>query len=379
MEPRAIQLREAVSAGINLDTRVDFAAGIVFDVCLLGKNSLNKKRYTDTAIDGAFKVVESSGSYIDHPTTDNNNRSIKERFGVFKGPYKNNAGELCAREFVYDKKNSFAPSFEWMLKHCPKDIGFSINADAMGYDDGEEIVVTSIRECHGFDLVDRPATTGGIFNVRESVASRRKAITIREAANKMFPEAFKTGLAELAAAITGESIDLKGAQQKLKTLFALVAPEEKPADAVEMTAEAEFDSAPEAEKPVKAMESATKSRFKWVRSLANALDTYKVREQQEKEIKAREQATTARVQKAEVAFGANKGALITATFREQLAAAKDEKEVESLISDRLSVFNTREQIGSTITAPPTSAGNTPANGVNDIGTYVANLFGNLDK
>ena len=376
MEPKQLQLREAFSAGINLDTRVDFAAGIVHDVVLLGKTSLNKKRYIDKAIDDAFKVVEASGSYIDHPTGENNNRSIKERFGVFKGPYKNGAGELCAREFVYDKKNSFAPSFEWMLKHCPKDIGFSINADAMGYQEGEEIVVTEITKCHGFDLVDRPATTGGIFNVRESV--NRRSITIREALNSMFPEAFKTGLSELAAAITAETIDLKGAQQKLKTLFALVAPDEAKVVAEvekDIAAEESYNSAPETEKPMKAMESASKSRFGFVRYLANQLDAYRVREAQEKEIKAREQAVIARVQKAEIAFGVNKGTLITATFREQLAAAKDEKEVDSLITDRLSVFNVREQVTKTETPISAPAGS----GGDNIAAEVARLFGDLNN
>jgi hypothetical protein len=354
-----IQIREAFAAGINADTRVDFTAGIVYGVRLLGKKSMNDKDYEPSAIQAAEQFVETRGSYIDHPPGEGNERSIRERFGVFKQPYYDPDGTLCAREFHYDKSNAFAPSFEWMLKHCPTDIGFSINAAAVGYEKNDgRVAVTDILECHGFDLVDRPATTGGIFSIRESYNKRHKAITIREARIAMFPEAFKMGIQELTAKIGDGSIDVAAAKKKMNDLFKLIAPEEAAAEAEMVVAEEAYDTAKEEEKPVKAMESANRSKYKWIRHLANRVDTFVVREQAEKQMKEKEQKTLARVKKAEEKFGDNKN-LITATFREQLAGAKDDAEVDLLIADRLSVFNVRETTASgTRFEEPASRGST---------------------
>lgn len=347
-----LSVRESFNAGINLDTRVDWERGIVFDVELMGPTSENGKDYTPEAIREAMTWVEKVGSYIDHPQTERNDRSIKERFGKFAGPYINSQGRLCAREFKYDKANQFAPSFEWMLKHCPNEIGFSINADAGGGPVGDRIQVRRIYECHGFDLVDRPATTGGIFAIRESVQKRIKAISIREAKTAMFPEAFKVGVNELVAKLTDGSIDTSEAMKRLKDLLKLLDPasDAKPEEA---TAEEEFTTAESKDQPTKAMESARKSKYKWIQNLATQIDVFQVREQQAKAEKEKEERYKAREAKAISKFGADAATLMTTTFKALLANANTDADVDALITDRLSV---REQKGGNRDTP-ISAGN----------------------
>lgn len=173
-----LTIREATAAGLTPHSRWDAAGGVVYGVKLLGKQSLNGRRYAESAIREAFGQVERTPSYIDHPPGERNERSVTERFGRFAGPYYDADGTLCAREFRFNPRHDFARDFLWLLENAPADVGFSINATATGSvgSDGTACV-TGFRKIHSFDVVDRPATTGGMFaSVRESVQARRSAV-----------------------------------------------------------------------------------------------------------------------------------------------------------------------------------------------------------
>lgn len=369
-EPK-LALRESYNAGINLDTRVDWVNGIVFDVALLGPVSDNGKEYTPQAIREAYDWVLRSGSYIDHPEGEGNNRSILERFGIFNGPYINSQGVLCAREFKYNKSNAFAPSFEWMLKNCPNSIGFSINADAGGGPVGDRVQVRRIYECHGFDLVDRPATTGGIFAIRESYQKRKNAITIREAKTAMFPEAFKVGVNELVAKLTDGSIDPSEAMKRLKDLLKLLDPASADAKPEEAKTEEEFAVTEATAKNGKAIDAARKSKYAWVRNLAEQIDVFQVREQQVKQAAETAERLKVREAKAIGKFGADAASLMTATFKVQLANAASDADVDSLIEDRLKVLSVREQTNGGNRTEPISSGSSGKK-IEDV---VAEMFG----
>lgn len=374
-----ISLRESYSAGIDANTRVDFERGIVFDVELLGPDSKNRRKYTPEFIREAYKEVEKHGSYIDHPPGESNSRSIKERFGKFVGPYINKHGRLCAREYHYDKNNSFAKSFEWQLRNCPQEIGFSINADAGGYEENGEVIVTRLFECHGFDLVDRPATTNGIFAVRESLNRKSQTLTIREAT--MFPEAFNVGMKELGDGIASGSIDIATAKKKMGDLLKLIdpgtgdktTPMPEATDVVVDAVENEMEGMPEDEQEMKVMEACSKSKKKAIRFLASRLDAYRVREQAEKVAKEKEKITIARIDRAKKKFGDRADTLITGVFREQLASVANEADADKLIDDRFAVFNVRETTASgTRFEEPISA---PTGQSDEVKQVVAKMFG----
>ena len=370
-------IRESYSAGINNNTRWDRERGIVFDVELMGTTSDNGFDYTAEAINSVIPYVEKVGSYIDHPKTEKNERSLTERFGQFVGPYINREGKLCAREYHYNKKNPFAESFEWMLEKCPTQIGFSINGEAKG-SPGENgrVSVSRIVECHGIDLVDRPATTGGIFAIRESLNRKKQVYPIRESNSTMLPEAFKTGVGELANAITSGSMELADAKKKMSALWKLLEPngETTTEPNAEETAEAEYVSVEESKKSEKALALAGKSKRAWIRNLANQVETINIREQERVKATERQQTITVRENKAKTKFGTDSDKLLTVAFKEQLANAKDDSEVDSLINDRLSVFNIRENKNTNNT--PISSPNAQAK---DISVVVNELFGDLNK
>ena len=350
-EQPLIPLREAVTAaGVNLDTRVDFERGIVYDVVLLGLKSQNfNAEYAETARNDALRVVEQVGSYIDHPAGESNNRSIRENFGRFIGGYKNSAGEVCAREYHYNTKSAFAPEFEWMLKNIPHRIGFSINGEGKGSprSDGSRLV-ERIDKVYSFDLVDGPATTNGIWNLRESINRAKTALRIREQTNTMFDQTITTGTQEIADAVKNGTIDKGGAVKAFKNLLKLLGE----TDSEQENAD-KFDSAPDGEKEVRAMEGASRSKYPHVKFLALKLDEYKVREQAEKKKAERDRLTAERVEKAKSKLPEE---AITLLFREQLAGAKDDATVDALIEDRAK-FQLRESKDNTPSShAPTNSG-----------------------
>jgi hypothetical protein len=371
MSDQILTLREAATlAGITPDTRVDFERGIVYDVVLLGRKSQNlNTEYTDPAIQDAFQIVESTGSYIDHPAGESNARSIRENFGRFKGPYKNTAGELCAKEYHYNLRSSFAPEFEWMLKNIPHRIGFSINADGVGRTDHTTGIrlVERITKTHSFDLVDGPATTNNIFNLRESLQKLRIGIDlskpkqtsrffipIREQSN-MFDATITTAFQEVADGVKNQTLGPAEAIAAVKKILKLLGDnggENKPAEDVEAKASEEVMSVQESDKKIiAALDLAAKSKYKYVGLLATQLDGYRLRERQEKEKAEKEAVTNKRVTAAKEKL--KDESLITAVFREQLANAKDDTEVNALIEDRAK-FSLREQNDT----PPRSVGQT---------------------
>lgn len=348
-----LALRESVQlAGLNFDTRVDFQNGVVHDVVLLGKHSPNHNtNYTDSAIQDAFKVVEQSVSYIDHPPGESNERSIRENFGCFEGPYLNSAGELCAKKFKYNVRSSFAGEFEWMLKNIPHRIGFSINADGLGrIEPNGSRLVENIAKTHSFDLVDGPATTGGIFNLRESLKHTKKVLTIREQTKMNFDATITTAFAEIAEAVKSGSVDKAGAINAVKNIMKLLGDGETKEPDPEAEADKAFESTSEETKEIKAMEGASKSKYKYVRFLAGIADKFKLKEQQQIKEQQQKELLDKRVAKAKEKISED---LITMVFREQLASAKDDTEVDKLIEDR-SQFTLRERKDN----PPASTGQT---------------------
>ena len=162
----AIKLTESwgVSGGKH-----DAAAGVVSSVKVLGLVSLNGRRYSPQATKAAVPLIENAAVYVDHP--DERPvihgaavpRSILKRFARLKGVHSDDKGELYA-DLHYRKKHWFAEQFADLVDNDPVGIGLSINAHGFGspQPDGT-MLVEEISKVHSVDLVDGPATCGGLW------------------------------------------------------------------------------------------------------------------------------------------------------------------------------------------------------------------------
>lgn len=333
MDEIDLQLREASTlAGINSRTRFDWDKGIVYDVVLLGKTSKNGFKYSDQAIDDAFKLVESAGSYIDHSNDPNDNtRKLRENFGRFSGPYKNSAGELCAKEYHFNTKHAGAEDFKWACLNIPHRIGFSIIADGRGrpLPDGMKLVEKIIKT-DSFDVVDQPATTNGIWNLKESVCKERLQL----------PNGFdwiKNLPANTVITLPG-SITVKLQEQTTMSTPATATVETPKNPHTEIDVKLREQSADN--KLKYALEIASKSEFEYIRLLAKTVDDFQIREATEKKRIEHEKLLALREAKAKEVL--KDDTYITPTFKNQLANAKDDAEVQALIDDRAK-FALREQ------------------------------------
>lgn len=191
----------------------------------------------------------------------------------------------------------------------------------------------------------------------------------------MFPQAFTTGMSELAKGVSEGSIDPATAKKSMSDLLKLITPADEPpplpADSDITTMEASMGDSPD---EMKVMEQAIKSPRKIIKFLAGRLEFFKTREQVRKLAEEKQKVTDARIAKANAKFTSNPHATlaITGVFREQLANAKDDTEVDRLIEDRYTIFNTREQVAGVTIETPISA---PAGNNLTIEQQVAKAFG----
>lgn len=365
-----LTVREATTHALSPVTRIDTGKGIVYGVRLLGPKSVNGRLYTQAARQDAFEKVESVGCYIDHPPGESNERSVRERFGRFVGPYYDADGTLCAKEFHYNPQHEFASDFVWLTENARDDIGFSVNARAIPKRlPSGEMECTRLPKVYSFDLVDSPATTAGLFaSVRESVQYRKESLTQPVRESTMFGQAFDAGMVEFGAKLKSGELDKAGAVKALKTLLTLLgdqpSAETTTPDTAGASMDAAIDAAPEPEKEVKAMEQAKQSGRKFAGILVGSLeklkadlDTFQVRERTRTEAEAKAKRDGDRLAKASTKLPAD---VITVVFREQVCSAADDAAVDALIADRAALVVSAKTTAvreSAVTAPaPTNTG-----------------------
>lgn len=158
-------------------SQIDGAAGVVRNIKVLGRNSLNGRVYTEAALDDACRLFEGIVVYTNHPDPKYAGRraprNIEDRFGRLHGLYKTRTGEF-AKDLRYNPRHPIAEAFAWAAEHESAGIGLSINAHTNRFSrkkDGS-VLVEGIDEAFSVDLVDTPATVGGLF---EAVMPRRVA------------------------------------------------------------------------------------------------------------------------------------------------------------------------------------------------------------
>lgn len=157
-------IREAYSGKV----RIDKDAGVIFDVKVIGKTSINKREYTDGALDGALELYEGAKLYIDHKYPGRGlaagaSRSMRDWAGVLRNCRRTPDG--VRGDVHYLKKAQAGMLVAEAAEKFPDKFGLSQHATveySVRASDGWTIV-ERIVEVKSVDVVDNPAATTSLF------------------------------------------------------------------------------------------------------------------------------------------------------------------------------------------------------------------------
>lgn len=166
---------------------VDRDRKVIRGVKVLGLVSRNGRRYTLEALKGAVSLYEGAKVKANHPRRPNETRDVDDTLGWFEG-VEVRADGLYAREFHYLESHPLSARICEAADRRPDLFGFShnIQGDTEEQRDGTELV-RSITEVRSVDLVDEPATTGGLFEETRKVTKLKaflEAIKLPKQLNK---------------------------------------------------------------------------------------------------------------------------------------------------------------------------------------------------
>lgn len=161
--PRRVLLRELAAVR---PARVDRAAGVIYGVKVLGFESQNRRRYKPAAVKAALRFYERRVVNLDHPGRPDEDRSAADRVGWLEKAGLGDDG-LYADLHVL-KSHPVAERLFEAAERNPALFGLSHNARGDGETDADGwFVVEAITEVRSVDLVADPATTKGLFEMKE--------------------------------------------------------------------------------------------------------------------------------------------------------------------------------------------------------------------
>lgn len=152
------------------DDRVDEANHTIKHAKILGLESLNGRDYRKPiAQKKIIAIYEGAPVGVGHVKNANENRNGS--YGDFNGFFKNVVAEADGfyGDHVCNPEHPATKQLLWDARNNPKNVGYSQHADittSRGAN-GKQIV-ESIDAVHSVDVVNKPATTGGIFENQES-------------------------------------------------------------------------------------------------------------------------------------------------------------------------------------------------------------------
>lgn len=175
------ELREQV----EVDGRIDRAAGIIRNVKLISKFSKNDREYSDQALDSFVVLCVNRPVMFEHKKNEDGTaapRQVREIVGWIANPRRQ--ADSVYGDFHVVKSHSLADFLFEIAERNSTLAGFSQTARGkVRYLDNGAEFVEELVEVVSLDLVSDPATTQGLFESfdkqkREAVMSKRK--TIRE-------------------------------------------------------------------------------------------------------------------------------------------------------------------------------------------------------
>lgn len=156
--------------------RVDREKGVVYEVKILGLESVNGRRYLAEAARDAIPMYEGIGVYQNHPKQPNDPRECDDRFGWLENVHVGDGGALFGDLHILLPESDLAKKIFKAAEEKPDLFGLSHNAKGEGKEIDGVFVVEQIISVRSVDVVTEPATTGGLQEQRNG----KMAIKIKQ-------------------------------------------------------------------------------------------------------------------------------------------------------------------------------------------------------
>jgi hypothetical protein len=158
---------------------VDRDAGVIRGVKILGRQSRNRREYSDQALRDAARLYEGVGVNLNHADSRDTarNRPVEAGFGWLTGVALRPEGVFGDLHFF--KSHPQAAVIIEAAERNPNRFGLSHNAQGRVAQCQGKTVVESIRHVCSVDLVQNPATNAGLFESEENPMSVTASRTIR--------------------------------------------------------------------------------------------------------------------------------------------------------------------------------------------------------
>jgi hypothetical protein len=152
--------------------KVDRENGVIKGVKILGFDSLNGRRYSESAVRSAVHLYEGKGVNVDH-WRKSDDRPVKDHFGELRN-VRFIEGKGLFGDLHYLKSHPEAETILERAERMPNQFGLSHVAEGETTHKGGVVVVESITAVESVDIVSRPATNKSMFESQEPVAMKIK-------------------------------------------------------------------------------------------------------------------------------------------------------------------------------------------------------------
>ena len=165
---------ESGSMGVAV-ANVDETNHVIKHVKLLGKTSINHRDYTPAINPKVLKAYENAPVFAGHVKQPGQTRngSYGDRIGSIRGASIEADG--LYGNLHYNPEHPLAKGLVWEAKNEPTNLGLSHHAD-LAYRDSKQSIVESIEHVYSVDLVNRPATTNGLFESENPVKTLKQVL-----------------------------------------------------------------------------------------------------------------------------------------------------------------------------------------------------------
>lgn len=153
---------------------VDREAGVIRGVKVLGRESKNGRTYSDGAMAQAAAIYEGLGVNLNHPDrkAPNVDRPVQDGFGWLESVTVKPDGVYG--DLHFPKSHPYAGVISEIAERRPERFGLSHNAEGTTSIRDGKTVVESIERVRSVDIVQNPATNGGLFESEEPVKKTMK-------------------------------------------------------------------------------------------------------------------------------------------------------------------------------------------------------------
>ena len=143
--------------------RIDHKAGIICGVKILGKISKNRREYSDTALREAAGHYNGIRVNMSHPGKEavKSSRGLEAWVGSLEHVVVRDDGVFGDLHLL--RSHPYASAILEAAEKYPSKFGLSHNADVVGFYAGGKSIIESVEKVRSVDLVQNPATTGGLF------------------------------------------------------------------------------------------------------------------------------------------------------------------------------------------------------------------------